>query len=203
MRKRKRSLWLVLLLAAVLTLGLLTGCRKAGAGDQGNSAALHSTVSEAKTSQDTGEAGDQGQELILYDDEDFRDSVYAEEEEQPEEEEEAVQTAAIDEYGSYTTKDDVALYIHTFGKLPSNFITKKEAQKLGWSGGSLEPYAPGKCIGGNYFGNYEGLLPEGKYRECDIDTLGKKSRGAKRIIYSDDGRIYYTDDHYKSFTQLY
>ena len=109
----------------------------------------------------------------------------------------------IDEDGSYTTKEDVALYIHTYGKLPSNFITKKEAEKLGWDGGSLEPYAPGKCIGGNYFGNYEGLLPDGNYKECDIDTLGKKKRGAKRIIYSDDGRIYYTDDHYESFTQLY
>lgn len=110
---------------------------------------------------------------------------------------------AIDENGSYTTKEDVALYIHTYGKLPPNFITKKQAQKLGWSGGSLEPYAPGKCIGGNYFGNYEGVLPDGEYRECDIGTLGKKSRGAKRLIYSDDGRIYYTSDHYKTFTQLY
>ena len=203
MKKRKRSLWLVLLLAAVLTLSLLTGCRKSGAGEQGNSAAQHSTASEAQASQNAGEEESESQELILYDEDDFQDSVYAEEEEQPEEEEESVQTAAIDEHGSYTTKDDVALYIHTFGKLPPNFITKKEAQKLGWSGGSLEPYAPGKCIGGSYLGNYEGILPEGKYRECDIDTLGKKSRGAKRIIYSDDGRIYYTDDHYKSFTQLY
>ncbi|HAB95207.1 MAG TPA: ribonuclease [Lachnospiraceae bacterium] len=109
----------------------------------------------------------------------------------------------IDENGSYTTKEDVALYIHTYGKLPSNFITKKEAEKLGWTGGSLEPYAPGKCIGGNHFGNYEGLLPDGNYKECDIDTLGKKKRGAKRLIYSDDGRIYYTEDHYESFTQLY
>ena len=110
---------------------------------------------------------------------------------------------AIDEDGSYTTKEDVALYIHTYGRLPSNFITKKQAEKLGWSGGSLEPYAPGKCIGGSRFGNYEKLLPDGNYKECDIDTLGKKSRGAKRLIYSDDGRIYYTGDHYKSFTQLY
>lgn len=200
MKKRKRSLWLVLLLTAVLALGLLAGCRKGSAQGQDNSAALHSTASEAQTPQSIEE--DEEQELILYDD-DFQDSVYAEDEEQPEEEEESVQTAAVDENGSYTTKDDVALYIHTFGKLPPNFITKKEAQKLGWSGGSLEPYAPGKCIGGNYFGNYEGVLPDGNYRECDIDTLGKKSRGAKRIIYSDDGRIYYTDDHYKSFTQLY
>ena len=110
----------------------------------------------------------------------------------------------IPEDGSYTTKEDVALYIHTYGKLPQNFITKKAAKKLGWQGGSLEDYAPGKCIGGDYFGNYEGLLPEDKeYHECDIGTLGKSKRGAKRIIYSDDGYIYYTGDHYESFELLY
>ncbi len=112
----------------------------------------------------------------------------------------------IDRNGSYTTKEDVALYIHTYGCLPSNFITKKEAQALGWEGGSLEPYAPGKCIGGNYFGNYEGLLPEKSgrtYTECDIDTLGAKSRGAKRIVFSNDGLIYYTADHYETFELLY
>ena len=112
----------------------------------------------------------------------------------------------LDEHGSYTSRDDVALYIHTYGRLPDNFITKKEAEALGWDGGSLEKFAPGKCIGGTYFGNYEGLLPEKNgrtYHECDIDTLGKKSRGAKRLIYSNDGLIYYTDDHYESFRLLY
>ena len=74
---------------------------------------------------------------------------------------------------------------------------------FGYEGGSVERYAPGKCIGGSHYGNYEGLLPEGNYKECDIDTLGKKSRGAKRLVYSDDGRIYYTEDHFESFTQLY
>lgn len=113
-------------------------------------------------------------------------------------------TPTLAEDGDYTTKEDVALYIHLYGHLPDNFITKKEAQELGWSSGSLEKYAPGKCIGGDRFGNYEGLLPKGKkYTECDIDTLGAKSRGAKRIVYSDDGCIYYTDDHYESFTLLY
>ncbi len=113
-------------------------------------------------------------------------------------------TPSLPEDGSYTTKEDVALYIHLYGHLPDNFITKKEAQDLGWSGGSLEKYAPGKCIGGDRFGNYEGLLPKGKkYTECDIDTLGARSRGAKRIVFSDDGCIYYTDDHYESFTLLY
>lgn len=111
--------------------------------------------------------------------------------------------AAIDKNGTYTSKDDVALYIHTYGRLPKNFMTKKEAKKLGWEGGSLEKYAKGMCIGGDHFGIYEGILPDGNYHECDIDTLGKKSRGAKRIIYSDDGRIYYTDDHYESFELLY
>ena len=112
----------------------------------------------------------------------------------------------LDPDGSYTTKDDVALYIYLYGELPKNFITKNEARDLGWSGGGLDKYAPGMCIGGDRFGNYEGLLPDAKGRrwtECDIDTLGAKSRGAKRIVFSNDGLIYYTDDHYESFELLY
>ncbi|MEE3496024.1 MAG: ribonuclease domain-containing protein [Butyrivibrio sp.] len=118
---------------------------------------------------------------------------------------EAEQSAPeIAEDGSYTSKDDVALYIHTYGKLPSNFITKAEAKKLGWTGGGLDEFAEGKCIGGDKFGNNEGKLPDGKkYKECDIDTLGADSRGAKRIVYSDDGSVYYTDDHYENFEQVY
>lgn len=116
-------------------------------------------------------------------------------------------TAAVpDEHGTYTSEEDVALYIHTYGHLPDNFISKKEAQALGWPGGELDPYAYGMCIGGSHFGNYEGLLPEApgrKYTECDIDTLHAKSRGAKRIIFSNDGLVYYTDDHYKTFELLY
>ena len=105
---------------------------------------------------------------------------------------------------SYTSKEDVALYIHVYGCLPDNFMTKTEARKLGWEGGGLEEFAPGMCIGGDRFGNYEGLLPEDReYRECDIDTLGRDSRGAKRMVFSDDGLIYYTDDHYESFELLY
>ena len=114
--------------------------------------------------------------------------------------------ALLPEDGTYTSREDVALYIHQYRCLPSNFITKKEAEKLGWTGGSLEPYAPGMCIGGSRFGNYEGLLPEkdGRtYTECDIDTLGAEKRGAKRIVFSNDGLIYYTEDHYESFELLY
>ncbi len=113
---------------------------------------------------------------------------------------------AIDEDGTYSSCDDVALYIHMFGHLPGNFITKKQARELGWGGGSVEDYAPGMCIGGDHFGNYEGLLPDKpgrSYIECDIDTLGRNGRGAKRIIFSNDGLIYYTEDHYSTFTLLY
>ena len=112
----------------------------------------------------------------------------------------------LDIAGSYTTKEDVALYIHQYGMLPGNFITKAEARAHGWESGSVEPYAPGKCIGGDRFGNYEGLLPDAPGRtwtECDIDTLGGSSRGAKRIVFSNDGLIYYTHDHYESFELLY
>ena len=112
----------------------------------------------------------------------------------------------LDENGVYDSRDDVALYLHLYGALPRNYITKRQARDLGWSGGSVEVYAPGCCIGGDRFGNYEGLLPEAAgrtYYECDIDTLGAASRGAKRIIYSNDGLIYYTEDHYASFTLLY
>lgn len=114
--------------------------------------------------------------------------------------------AKIDEDGTYTSKDDVALYIHTYGHLPKNFVTKSEARAKGWEGGSLEDYFPGCSIGGDKFGNREGALPKKNgrtYTECDIDTKGKKSRGAKRIVFSNDGLIYYTDDHYETFTLLY
>ena len=114
--------------------------------------------------------------------------------------------AALDEGGKYTSAEDVALYLHLYGHLPQNFITKKDARALGWNGGGLDDYADGKCIGGDRFGNYEGLLPDApgrEYHECDIDTLHAASRGAKRIVYSNDGLIYYTEDHYESFILLY
>ena len=112
----------------------------------------------------------------------------------------------IAEDGVYDSKEEVALYILSYAHLPDNYITKNEARKQGWEGGSLEEYCPGKCIGGDVFQNREGALPKENgrsYRECDIDTLGRSSRGSKRLVYSDDGLIYYTGDHYESFTLLY
>lgn len=119
---------------------------------------------------------------------------------------EAPAQARLDEEGYYYSRDDVAFYIHTYGRLPDNFMTKKEARELGWEGGGLGKYAPDMCIGGDRFGNYEGALPSASgrsYTECDIDTLGKSKRGAKRIVFSNDGLVYYTDDHYETFTLLY
>lgn len=113
----------------------------------------------------------------------------------------------IDADGEYTSKEEVAEYLNQYGHLPSNFIKKNDAKKLGWvsSEGNLGEVAPGKSIGGDKFGNYEGALPKKKgrnYFECDINSDGGY-RGAERIIFSDDGLIYYTGDHYKTFELLY
>ena len=116
------------------------------------------------------------------------------------------QPESLAEDGSYTTKEDLALYIHTYGHLPGNFVTKEEARAAGWEGGGLDDVLPGMCIGGDRFGNREGLLPEATGRswtECDVNTLHAKSRGAERIVFSNDGLIYYTGDHYDSFELLY
>ena len=114
---------------------------------------------------------------------------------------------SVDEDGWYTSKEEVALYIHLYGDLPDNYVTKSEAEDAGWSGGNVERYTgEGTAIGGSRFGNREGLLPKEQgrtYTECDIDTVGENSRGAKRIVFSNDGLIYYTEDHYESFELLY
>ena len=113
----------------------------------------------------------------------------------------------VEENGNYTSKEEVALYIHTYGKLPVNYITKKEAQDMGWypSKGNLSDILPGMSIGGSAFGNYEGALPRAdgrRYFECDIDYDGGY-RGAKRLVYSNDGLVFYTEDHYNTFEQIY
>ena len=112
---------------------------------------------------------------------------------------------SVDEYGYYYDVEHVVLYLDTYGHLPDNYITKSEARDLGWEGGSVEAYRDGAAIGGDRFGNREGLLPETagrSYTECDIDTDGASARGAKRLIFSNDGLYFYTSDHYESFTEL-
>ena len=122
------------------------------------------------------------------------------------------ETAAGDELSvefgeEYSDRDHVALYIHLYNELPPNYITKNEARGLGWDSGkgNLWEIAPGKSIGGDYFGNREGLLPKEKgrsYYECDINYEGGY-RGGERIVFSDDGLVYYSEDHYENFELLY
>lgn len=114
---------------------------------------------------------------------------------------------ALDEDGHYSSPQEVALYLHTYGKLPDNYITKSEAREMGWeaSEGNLWEVTDQLIIGGDRFGNREGLLPEAEgrvYYEADVNYNGGY-RGEERLVYSNDGLIYYTDDHYDSFTLLY
>ena len=102
----------------------------------------------------------------------------------------------------YYDLENVVLYLYYYDELPDNYITKKEARALGWEGGTPERYLEGSAIGGDSFGNREGLLPAGKYTECDLYTLGKDERGAERLVFTDD-EYYYTGDHYASFTQIW
>lgn len=112
----------------------------------------------------------------------------------------------VQEDGWYDDVETVAAYLIAYEELPDNYLTKKEAETLGWVSkeGNLWDVAEGMSIGGDYFGNYEGLLPQGKYRECDIDYDGGY-RGEERLIYTTQGDlyIYYTDDHYESFELIY
>lgn len=121
----------------------------------------------------------------------------------------AMSDDCIVEYGcDYYATDEVALYIHAFVELPPNFITKQEARDMGWisSEGNLWDVAYGLCIGGDEFGNREELLPEARdriYYECDVNYDGGYRDSGERIVFSCDGLIYYTGDHYASFELLY
>ncbi|HLS54360.1 MAG TPA: ribonuclease domain-containing protein [Tissierellaceae bacterium] len=113
----------------------------------------------------------------------------------------------VDEEGIYTSPEEVALYIHHFNQLPKNYITKEEARSLGWesSKGNLWEVTDQMTIGGDKFGNREGLLPQAEgrqYFECDVNYEGG-FRGPERLVYSNDGLIFYTQDHYNTFQRLY
>ena len=218
--------WMFPLLLAVVLLFGSAGCGKSGAQEtkapqtEATTAVfeLIETAAEAaeETLQEQASEGQRPDEPAVT--ESAAEAEEPEETDEPEEQAEPETTeaftqaeapeteASVTEDGEYTSKEEVAEYIHLYGHLPDNFITKKEAKALGWEGGdSLGRLAPGKSIGGDRFGNYEGQLPDRKgrkYTECDIDYKGKK-RNAKRIIFSNDGLIFYTEDHYKTFEQLY
>lgn len=88
------------------------------------------------------------------------------------------------------------------GRLPAQFVTKREAQASGWRPGTdLWQSLPGKSIGGDRFGNRENRLPRNQYQEADLDFKGGK-RGAKRIVFNKNGPRYITVDHYQTFTEV-
>jgi len=110
------------------------------------------------------------------------------------------------ESGRYDSPREVAAYLRAFGHLPANYLTKAEATERGWksSEGNLREVADGCSIGGDVFGNREGRLPSASGRtwfECDVNYQGG-FRGAERLVYSNDGLIYYSDDHYATFTRI-
>ncbi len=114
---------------------------------------------------------------------------------------------SVSEDGTYSSKNEVALYLHQFGHLPSNYISKTTARKAGWkpSKGNLDEVCPGKSIGGGPFYNDDGRLPDAlgrSWKECDVNYVAG-FRGPERLVYSNDGLVYYTPDHYQSFERLY
>ncbi|MCU5601284.1 S-layer homology domain-containing protein [Bacillus wiedmannii] len=120
----------------------------------------------------------------------------------------ALETAAkTTNFTKYPTGfDEVAKYVKEHKKLPDNYITKEQAQALGWvsKDGNLHKVAPGKSIGGNIFQNKGNPLPSAPGRvwyEADIN-YSTGYRGNDRILYSSDGLVYRTSDHYKTFTEV-
>ena len=111
------------------------------------------------------------------------------------------------EPGPREAAQQLADYLFEHGELPENFVTKREAQDLGWKTRyrNVGDIRPGLAIGGDYFGNYEGKLPQvrgRKYYEADCFYQGKE-RNAYRIIWSTDGHVWYTGDHYETFEELF
>lgn len=110
--------------------------------------------------------------------------------------------STISENSSYYKKDDVIDYLKEYEKLPPNYLTKKEAKKLGWipKKGNLWDVTNKGVIGGDYFGNFEKNLPDANYKECDVNYEGGK-RGPERLVFDENFNIYYTNDHYNSFSK--
>lgn len=112
----------------------------------------------------------------------------------------------VEEGAYYYDLESVMLYLEYYGELPENYITKDEARALGWNGGSPERYLEGAAIGGDRFYNRDGQLPKADgrlYTECDLNTDGEDSRGAERLVFSNDGLYFHTEDHYETFVEYY
>jgi cold shock CspA family protein len=109
----------------------------------------------------------------------------------------------------YTTKNEVAKYICENGHLPSNYVSKSEGKRLyeqktgrNFTKWNFDPLTTlGVMIGGDYFENREGLLPQGTWYEADVDYFAS-NRGTNRLVYSSGCNIYYTSNHYNSFSKI-
>ena len=207
MKNKKSLLTTVISLVVLAVAGLIFGDDAVEKISDSSSYEISTSVSEEYS------VPEESEKLEISDDEDIEESevqtAAVTEQTSSVETEQLTETDndVIHEKGSYTTPEDVAEYIHTFGTLPDNFITKNEAEALGWvsSEGNLWDVADGMSIGGDRFGNYEKLLPDAdgrKWTECDVNYTGG-FRGGERIVFSNDGLIFYTNDHYKTFVQLY
>ena len=193
--KRITSLLLSLLMAVSLT-----ACGNDALSDAVTDAvvdAVVDTVSDALTDSSASYSQD-----ASYEDVSTQDSSYVE---TPalSTQDEVTYTPPVEEGEYYYDLENVVLYLDYYGELPDNYITKSEARSLGWEGGTPERFLEGSAIGGDRFGNREGTLPDGDYTECDLNTNGESKRGAERLVFSDDGRYYHTEDHYESFTQVW
>ena len=228
--KRKQILGICLILAMLLmtacginekgTSGTVHEIQSDVQQDESEVQALESTVEEIKSEKEEAEPKTQDEADIQGESETLEDSSKVQaESDAPETEAEIQDRTSETEDSQENTTDDklptygnnyydlvnVVLYLDVYDELPPNYITKSEAQALGWEGGSVEKYKEGAAIGGDTFGNREGLLPAAdgrKYTECDIDTHGYSSRGARRLVFSNDGLYYYTSDHYESFSEV-
>ncbi len=202
--KKRFSTWFAPVLTIAFSLALavaLGACVPQGGTSAGAAAPAHAESSAVSASSQLASSSDSSSSAV----EDAEDDSYASSNSTGSDY--VAPNIQVKESGEYTDKDSVALYIHLYGHLPSNYITKTKARKAGWvsSEGNLWEVLPGKSIGGGPFYNDEGLLPDApgrEWTECDIDYQGG-FRNATRIVFSNDGLVYYTDDHYKTFQQIY
>ena len=194
--------YLALLLTTLL---LFTSCGKAAQPTE-NITTPPVSYEETAASEETSQSDEisQSEETDISDETSPTES--AEQSAEPDTEAQSEAPYDLPEYGGYYYDvENVVLYLDAYGELPPNYITKNEARDLGWEGGSVEDYLEGAAIGGDRFGNYEGILPEADgrtYTECDIDTDGYPSRGSRRLVFSNDGLYFYTSDHYEHFSEV-
>lgn len=187
---RKNGKNRILLGLLILVLVLLTAC------------GVETETLNQETETETSSSLEEGSSMSQVEMSQEENRQGEEESSQSSEEVQSSQESQLEEGESYYTAEDVAAYIHLYGELPDNYITKAEAEEMGWS----VENAKGYVIGGDRFGNREGLLPEEsgrQYYECDLIEGYTDHRGPVRLVYSNDGLIFYTDDHYDSFTRLY